>query len=165
MLAGLVVFAIAAVSGAVPPSLAVPAGATLSLQAEGRGVQIYVCEAKPDEPGAYHWSFKAPRASLYGPEGKVIGRHFAGPTWEGADGGKVVGELLAKAASPDPAAIDWLLLSAKSTNAAGVLGNTRYVQRVRTVGGRAPDGGCIAAKLGSETQVPYTAEYDFYSAP
>ena len=165
MLASLAVAAIAAASAVVPPSLAVPAAATLSLRAEGRGVQIYVCGAKPDQAGAYGWSFKAPLATLYGADGQVVGKHYAGPSWEGGDGGKVVGALVAKAPSPDASAIDWLLLSAKSANGVGVLGKTAYVQRVRTVGGRAPDQGCSGANLGAEAQVPYTAEYDFYTAP
>jgi hypothetical protein len=165
MLTGLVVAALAAASVVAPPGLAVPSTARLSLQAEGRGVQIYVCAARPGEPGAYDWSFKAPLASLYDPGGHVIGKHYAGPSWEGVDGGKVVGEPMAKSASPDGSAIDWLLLSAKSANGVGVLGKTAYVQRLRTVGGRAPDRACSTANAGAEAQVPYTAEYDFYTAP
>jgi hypothetical protein len=144
----------------VPPALEVPSTATLSLRAEGRGVQIYVCEPKPDAPATNVWVFKAPQADLHGPDGRVIARHYAGPTWEGVDGGKVVGQLVSKAPSPDGAAIDWLLLSAKSANGAGVLGKTSYVQRLRTIGGLAPQGGCPSP--GAEARVPYTAEYDFY---
>jgi hypothetical protein len=147
---------------AVPPALDVPSTATLSLRAEGRGVQIYDCEPEPDAPGAYAWRFKAPHAALYTFGGRMIGTHSAGPTWEGFDGGKVVGQQIAKAPSPDGAAIDWLLLSAKSANGVGALGKTSYVRRVRTMGGLAPQGGCSSSTLGSETAVSYTAEYDFY---
>jgi hypothetical protein len=156
--------AIAAASAPVPPLLAVPASASLVLQAQGRGVQIYVCAAQPDQPGRYDWRFVAPQANLFGPDGARIGRHYAGPTWEGADGGKVVGEVRAKAASPDPSAIDWLLLSAKAANGTGVLGQVGYVQRVDTIGGRAPAAGCSGANAGEQTQVPYSAEYKFYTS-
>ncbi len=164
MLTILSVLAIAAASAPIPPSLAVPANTSLILRAQGRGVQIYICAVQPDQPGRYDWRFVAPEANLFGPDGARIGRHYAGPTWEGADGGKVVGDPRAKAPSPDPTAIDWLLLSAKSANGAGMLGTVSYVQRVDTVGGRAPNGGCSAANAGKETRVPYSAEYDFYAS-
>jgi hypothetical protein len=157
------VFAFAAAAASVPPDLAVPADASLSLRAQGRGVQVYVCEAGPDQPGRYDWRFVAPQADLFDAQGVKIGRHYGGPTWEGADGGKVVGEVRAKAPSPDPSAIDWLLLTAKSANGAGVLGRTRYVRRIDTAGGRAPADGCSAAHAAEEAQVPYTATYEFYS--
>jgi hypothetical protein len=156
--------AIAIATAPVPPSLAIPANADLVLRAQGRGVQIYVCAVQPDRPGHYDWRFVAPQADLFGPDGARIGRHYAGPTWEGVDGGKVVGELRAKAPSPDPSAIDWLLLSAKSTNRVGVLGTVAFVQRVNTVGGGAPTGGCAGANAGEEKRVPYSAEYDFYTS-
>ncbi|HEY2658407.1 MAG TPA: DUF3455 domain-containing protein [Caulobacteraceae bacterium] len=165
MLSALVVATIAAAPAAIAPALVPPSSVTLNLRTQGRGVQIYVCEAKPDKPGTYGWSFKAPRATLYSFDGRIVGHHYAGPSWEGVDGGKVVGDLLAKAPSPEPSAIDWLLLSAKSANRVGVLGKTAYVQRIRTVGGRAPDQGCSAANAGAEAQTPYSAEYDFYSVP
>ena len=154
----------AAASAPVSQSLAVPADASLVLHAQGRGVQIYVCAVQPDKPGRYDWRFVAPQADLFGPNDARIGRHYAGPTWEGADGGKVVGEVRAKASSPDPTAIDWLLLSAKSANGAGLLGSVSYVQRVNTIGGRAPASGCSGANAGEETRIPYSAEYDFYTS-
>jgi hypothetical protein len=164
MLALAVALAIAAAAAPTAPDLSVPADASLSLRAQGRGVQIYVCEAKPDQAGRYDWRFVAPEADLVGPNGEKIGRHYAGPSWEGLDGGKVVGEVRAKAPSPDPSAIDWLLLSAKSANGAGVLGRTRYVRRIDTVGGKAPADGCSAAHAGEQTRAPYTAAYEFYSS-
>jgi len=164
MMTLLAVVAIAAASTPVPPSLAVPANANLVLRAQGRGVQIYVCTAQPDQPGRYDWRFVAPQANLFDLGGAPIGRHYAGPTWEGADGGKVVGEVRAKAPSPNPSAIDWLLISAKSASGPGVLGTVSFVQRVNTVGGRAPTGGCSRVNAGEEARIPYSAEYDFYTS-
>ncbi|MGC1300991.1 MAG: DUF3455 domain-containing protein [Caulobacteraceae bacterium] len=162
MIAALIA-ALAAAAPVAPAELAVPAGSALALRAEGRGVQIYVCEQHADQPGQYGWRFVAPQATLLDADGKAIGRHYAGPTWQGADGGKVVGEMRAKMASPDASAIDWLLLSAKSaTGGPSVIGRASYVQRLATVGGQSPASGCTGDNLGDQIRVPYSAEYDFY---
>ena len=57
-----------------------------------------------------------------------------------------------------------LLLRAKSTSGHGLLSRTQSIQRVNTVGGKAPAGGCASALLGSEARVHYTADYLFYGA-
>ena len=164
MLALIAAVMIATAAVEAPANLTVPGDAALTLRAEGRGVQIYVCEARSDAPGGFAWRLKAPRAELVGSAGENLGRHYAGPTWEGADGGKLVGEAMAHAPSPDPSAIDWLLLSAKEVNGVGLIGKARFVRRVRTQGGRAPAAGCSSAKVGVELDVPYTAQYEFYGA-
>jgi hypothetical protein len=89
-----------------------------------------------------------------------VGTHFAGPTWESNSGSKVVGQRLA-ACTPDPNSIPWLLLAAASTRGPGVFDGVTFVQRVNTVGGKAPS--APGANVGDEVQVPYTAEYSFYS--
>jgi hypothetical protein len=38
-------------------------------------------------------------------QGKRIGGHYAGPTWEANDGSKVVGEVLQRADAPRPGAV------------------------------------------------------------
>lgn len=164
MLAAVPFIAIAAATAAAPSELAAPSNAAVALRAQGRGVQVYVCAAPPDQPHRFEWRFEAPEANLFTADGQRIGRHYAGPTWEGLDGGKVVGEVRAHTASPDPAAIDWLLLSAKAANKTGVLGFVSYIQRLNTTGGRAPTGGCSAETAGDEVRVPYSAEYDFYTS-
>jgi hypothetical protein len=164
MLAALPFVLVAAAAASAPPDLAPPPDASLVLRAQGRGVQIYVCAAPPDQPGRYGWRFVAPEANLFSANGERVGRHYAGPTWEGVDGGKVVGEVRAKAPSPDPGSVDWLLLSAKAANRTGVLGAVSYVRRLKTVGGQAPAGGCSGANSGDEIRVPYSAEYDFYTS-
>jgi hypothetical protein len=65
---------------AVPPSLQAPAGSTLYLEALASGVQIYECSRKPDS--TYEWVFKAPEATLTARSGQLLGKHYAGPTWE-----------------------------------------------------------------------------------
>jgi hypothetical protein len=145
----------------VPASLHVPTNAAVALRVHGAGAQIYGCRADKDDAARFEWQLKEPEADLFD-HGKKIGKHYAGPTWEATDGSKVTGEVLARANSPDPNAVVWLLLSAKSTSGNGVFGQVRFIQRLRTVGGNAPSVGCDQAALGSELRVAYSAEYWFY---
>ena len=146
----------------VPESLRPSAKETLILKAHAVGVQIYVCQANHDDSARFDWVFKAPEAQLFDKSGKPIIKHYAGPSWEAPDGSKVVGEVVSKDNGPDPMAIPWLLLRAKSTAGSGPLSHTQSIQRLNTVGGKAPEGGCGAGLLGSEVRVHYTAEYVFY---
>ncbi len=67
----------------------IPANQTLALTLDARGVQIYECRAVAGDPAKYEWAFKAPEADLFDAQGRKVGRHYAGPTWELADGSKV----------------------------------------------------------------------------
>ena len=145
----------------VPEKLEVPDTQKLSLEVKATGVQIYACNSSKTNPARFEWVFKAPEADLFDSAGKKIGSHYAGPTWESTDGSKVVGELKAKDDGPDPAAIPWLLLSAKSTSGTGVFARTLSIQRLRTVGGKAPADGCDQAHAGQEARIPYKATYAF----
>src|ERR687883_164325 len=78
-----------AVQGATT-SLQVPAGNTPFVDPRPVGVQIYACKGSA-------WTLVAPRATLYGPNGRRIGTHFAGPTWQAKDGSRVVGRVVARA--------------------------------------------------------------------
>jgi hypothetical protein len=146
---------------APPPALAVPSGHFTAFHLMADGVQIYACQAKADDPSAFEWTFRAPEATLMSMTGELVGRHYAGPTWEGMDGSKVVGAARANADSPDATAIPWLLLQAQSSDGAGVFTTVSYVQRLNTAGGRAPSDGCAASSVGQEARVPYTAIYTF----
>jgi hypothetical protein len=148
----------------VQENLRTPATEVLSLETAATGVQIYECNARKDEPARFEWIFKAPEADLFDSAGNKIGKHYAGPTWESNDGSKVVGEVKARDTGPDSSAIPWLLLSAKSTAGAGVFGETKSIQRVRTVGGTAPTEGCSQAQAGKVARVGYKATYYFYVA-
>jgi Protein of unknown function (DUF3455) len=148
----------------VPAQLRPAPGEVLILQARGVGVQIYDCSPKAGQPGAYGWTFRAPDAQLMDASGRVLGRHFTGPTWELDEGSSVVGELKASAPSPNPSAIPWLLLAARATAGSGKLTATTSIQRLQTVGGVAPSVGCNAANAGKVAKVPYTADYYFYRA-
>lgn len=139
-------------------------GVHLSLETQAAGVQIYECKASKDDPTRIEWIFKAPEAELFDNVGKKIGRDYAGPTWESNDGSKVVGEVRARYNGPDPNAIPWLLLSAKSNSGSGVFSHTQSIQRLYTAGGKEPAEGCNQAQVGKEARVTYKAKYYFYIA-
>jgi Protein of unknown function (DUF3455) len=145
-------------SPTVPDEIQVLDGNKVFLVGHAIGVQIYSCNGST-------WSFVAPRANLYGDNGKLIITHFGGPTWQAKDGSKVVGKLEASV-TVDSTAIPWLRLAAAST-AAGPDGDrlldTTYIQRIATTGGLAPPAAeCNAATAGTRVEVPYTADYYFW---
>ena len=109
------------------------------------------------------WVFKAPEAELFDKASRKIGKHYAGPTWESTDGSAVVGEVKARDAGPDPSAIPWLLLAAKSNSGRGVLSQVKSIQRLQTVGGKAPSAPCTRDTVGQVARVPYKAVYYFYA--
>jgi hypothetical protein len=146
----------------VPDNLKVPNGQEVLMKALGKGVQIYDCTQKADDPSKFEWSFRAPEADLTNERGEKIARHFAGPTWEANDGSKVVGEFQQKADAPHPGAVPWLLLKAKSNEGTGTFAKVTYIQRVDTEGGVAPAAGCDQAHDRAEARVDYKANYYFY---
>jgi Protein of unknown function (DUF3455) len=148
-------------AGADEAAATLPQGAALLLECVADGVQIYTCEAKED---GFQWSFKAPEANLFDRQGRLIGAHFSGPTWKLEDGSAVVGEVIAKADAPEPAAIQWLLLHAKNHSGSGTLSAAAYIRRTETKGGIAPATGCDARHLAEEARILYSATYQFFSA-
>ena len=145
-----------------PENLRSPQQNVLQLRTYASGVQVYACKAKADDPNAFEWTFKEPVAELWNERGEKIGKHYAGPTWEGNDGSKVVAQVMQRADSPTPGSIPWLLLMSKSTAGNGVFTPVTYVQRLETVGGIAPTEGCDRAAVNAERDVEYAATYLFY---
>jgi hypothetical protein len=138
-----------------------PPGARVFLQARGEGFQIYTCAATPTGP---KWTLKAPDAKLLDASGKVIGTHFAGPTWKLSDGSQVQGELIASKPSPESDSIPWLLLRAKAETATASFRSIAVVRRTETRGGVAPASGCEnQSDLDKTARIPYTATYTFYT--
>jgi len=146
-----------------PGELRPPGDQELVLEAHARGVQIYACSSGQDHSGHFEWTFKGPEAELFDRNDRKIGKHYGGPTWESTDGSTVVGEVKARDDGPDPMAIPWLLLTAKSNSGAGVLSNVKSIQRVRTVGGKAPSSPCGSDNEQQVFRVPYKAVYYFYA--
>jgi hypothetical protein len=145
----------------VPDPLRAPANQLLTLQAYAKGVQIYQCKPAKQDATQFEWVFVAPEANLFDQTGKKIAKHYAGPTWEGIDGSEVVGQVAARAESPDGHSIPWLLLTAKSTSGKGQFGSVTSIQRLHTVGGDAPPS-CKAKQADKQLRVSYTADYFFY---
>jgi len=136
-----------------------PEDSMLLLEVVADGVQIYTCEAKD---GGFAWSFKAPEANLFDKQGRQVGTHFAGPTWKMDDGSVVVGEVISRADAPEPGAIQWLLLRAKSPEGSGPLSAVAYIRRAETRGGVAPKTSCDASHLSKQARMRYSSIYQFF---
>jgi hypothetical protein len=135
-------------------TIAVNSGVPIA-KLEAAGAQIYVCTK--NAAGALNWTFREPVASLL-EEGKTVGRHFVGPTWEFADGSRVQGEVVSKAPGTTAKDIAWLKLSVKEPPKSGLVEGATSVLRIDTKGG-AFEGACDSeGELHSE---PYTATYIF----
>jgi Protein of unknown function (DUF3455) len=142
-------------------TLAPPAGEVAKLKTSAAGTQIYECRAKAGSAPA--WVFLAPDADLYDDQGRVVGRHYAGPTWELPDGSRVKGEVERRADGTAPGSIPWLLLGATSTGGPGQLAGTTSIQRIHTRGGAAPKDGCTPETVGQQVRVYYTTDYVFFA--
>jgi len=70
--------------------------------------------------------------------------------------------VAARSNSPEPNAIPWLLLNAKTASTTGMFAGIKSIQRLHTAGGAAPAGGCSPAQSGQELRVTYSADYLFY---
>jgi hypothetical protein len=138
----------------IPDAIAEP-GAVQIGEYHAEGAQIYECKA--DASGKLSWQFREPIASLIA-SGKTVGRHYAGPTWELADGSAVVGKLAGRAPGASSKDIPWLKLSGASERGHGQLTGTTTIQRINTNGGAA-DGPCD--REGQFLSVPYSADYRF----
>lgn len=136
--------------------LRVPEGSKLVFHTYAEGVQIYQWDGGS-------WAFRGPSAKLYADAGGKgeVGIHYGGPTWE-SNSGSLVEAALNTPCERGPADIPWLLLDARRTEGPGIFHRVAFIQRVNTVGGRAPAG---AGAPGEVRNVPYTAEYYFYRAP
>ena len=145
----------------VPDAIQAPAGEQVVLFAHGVGSQIYTCQAGAD--GKLTWSLKAPEADLHDRNDKVIGQHFAGPTWKLKDGSEVTGKAVAQVDSLDAESVPWLLLNVGSHAGNGLLTNVSTIQRVHTHGGQPPAEGCDEAHKNAEMKSSYTADYFFYA--
>jgi hypothetical protein len=146
----------------VPDVIRAHSGEEVALLAHASGSQIYTCQAGAD--GKFSWTLKAPDAELKDQDGKIVGSHFAGPTWKLKDGSEVTGKAVARVDSDEPSSIQWLLVEAVNHNGDGLLKNVTTIQRVNTHGGKAPASGCDESHRDAETKSSYTADYYFYTA-
>ena len=144
------------VAGAqVPDAIAAP-GETLVANIHAEGAQVYECKA--DASGKLAWQFREPIATLL-VDGKTVGRHYAGPNWELADGSAVTAKVAARAPGATAKDIPLLKLDVASQRGTGQLIGVTTIQRLNTKGGVA-EGPCERA--GAFLNVPYSADYAFY---
>ena len=127
----------------LPAALEPAAGLSVYLEVTATGGQIYVC-GETDAGARGAWVFKAPDAVLFDAQNNPIGKHYAGPTWELADG-TVIGTVKANAPAPEAGAIPWLLLDIKPNERTGVFSQAKGILRVSTHGGVAPAGAVARA--------------------
>jgi hypothetical protein len=152
--AALSVLVVAGASAAELPAAISAPDKQAVMQVHGEGAQIYECKAA--DGGHLSWQFREPIASLI-QDGRTIGRHYAGPTWEigsSAITAKVVGRAPGTAATDIP----WLKLEVTDRRGGGPLMDVTTVQRLNTVGGNL-EGDC--EKAGDLRAEAYSADYVF----
>lgn len=137
------------------PDVIAAKGESPVLTVHAEGAQVYDCKA--GDSGKLAWQFREPVATLM-QDGKTVGRHYAGPTWEHADGSRVVGKPIARANGATAQDIPWLKLEAVEARGAGALAGVTAIQRINTKGGQF-EGSCDRA--GATFAAPYAADYVF----
>lgn len=147
-------------AGCATPRMEPPPGGAPLITLAAHGVQTYECRAAAGATPA--WAFVGPEADLFDPGGLRIGRHGAGPSWQHEDGSGFTGTVRSRMESPRPGAIPWLLLDARGNGRPGSFANVSAVQRINTVGGVAPEGGCSPRTLGTKVHMAYRADYVLY---
>ena len=158
---GLITAAVFGLAAAGPPARAempdaiAAKGEVVSSQVHAEGAQIYECKADPG--GKLAWQFREPIASLFR-DGKTVGRHYAGPNWEDADGSAIVAKVAGRAPGASAKDIPLLKLDVTERRGNGALSPVTAVQRINTKGGVA-EGACD--KAGDLLSVPYSADYVF----
>jgi len=152
-LAGVAAF-VAIAAAQVPDSIAAP-GEAVVLKVHAEGAQIYECKAVLDDK--LGWQFREPIATLI-VDGKTVGRHFAGPSWELTDGSAIVGKVVGDAPGNDANDIPWLKLDVAARRGNGILTGITTVQRTNTQGGKLSG---VCDQAGKLKAAPYAAEYVF----
>lgn len=169
---------------AVPANLEVGSGYRVLERGHALGTQNYYCTTFPSGPSGppIGWAFYGPQATLYAGNGAQIATHFLAPNpdendtlraaWQHSrDSSTVFAKAIETSTDPAyvaPDAIPWLKLEVTGwergpRNGRRLLRAT-YVQRVNTVGGKAPATGCEdAADIGKKALVPYETDYYFWT--
>lgn len=145
---------VAIAAAQVPDPIAAP-GETVVLKVHAEGAQVYECKASAG--AKLTWQFREPIATLI-VDGNTVGRHYAGPSWELADGSAIVGKVVGDAPGADANDIPWLKLNVVAQRGNGTLTGVTTVQRINTRGGQI-NGACDQAR--KLRAAPYAADYVF----
>ena len=146
----------AVAESALPLAIAALPDETIALKLHAVGMQLYEC--KPGTDGKLAWTFTAPQATLMSADGKVVGHHGAGPSWELDDGSAITGKAVANAPGTNANDIPWLKLEVADRKGSGKLSDVTTVQRINTVGGILKD---TCDRPGAGRGMPYAADYVF----
>jgi Protein of unknown function (DUF3455) len=174
-----------------PADITPPAGNTVFLVGHAAGTQGYVC-LPTSTGASWTVNASRPEATLFSKQNRQIATHFlspdtnpnehapnplpaGSPTWQSSlDSSVVWGKALtpavvsgSHASCPHTGAIPCLLLQAigSKTGPTGgkLMTQTTFIQRLNTTDGTAPASGCsVAADVGKQALVPYTADYYFF---
>ena len=131
-------------------------GEALVATVHAEGAQVYECIANVG--AKLTWQFRESIATLL-MDGKTVGRHYAGPSWELVDGSAVTGKVAGRAPGLTSKDIPLLKLEVMSQRGSGQLTGVTTIQRLNTKGGTA-EGPCES--VGAFLSVPYSADYTFY---
>ena len=163
VLAALPAAAAAAVAepGGLQPRLRAAANEEASFVLRADGVHVYECRAAPGAPGGFAWTFLNPDATLF--EGsRSVATHVTPNIWESSTDRSSVSAVVQASQPAGPGNLPWTSMRAQSSGDGGLFSGVTRVQRVNTVGGVAPTGGCSEDSVGSETRVQFAADYYFY---
>ena len=130
-------------------------GEAVVAEFHAEGAQIYECGM--DSTGASLWQFREPIATLLLND-KTVGRHYAGPSWELADGSFIEGTLADHKPGKTTTDIPLLKFDAIDNSRQGKLATVTTVLRLDTIGG-VLDGVCD--EPGTFKAVSYSARYVF----
>jgi hypothetical protein len=156
-----VVAAAISVPSGLSPRMAPAVGEQPVMLLRAEGVQVFECRPLAIEADRFAWSFVAPEATLYD-GGRATARHGGGQSWEAiGDPSSVTGSVRA-IQDGGPNNIPWLSYRALPAGESGLFAGVTSIQRVNTVGGAAPDGGCDATHVGDQVRVAFNADYYFY---
>jgi hypothetical protein len=158
-LASLMPISFGAIGAELPAEIATD-GLSSVLKVHAEGAQIYEC--KTDKDGHLSWQFREPIASLFR-DGKTVGRHYAGPTWE-VGSSIIVGKIVGRAPGAMSQDIPWLKLDVSDTlgDENGPLQDVTTIQRINTRGGNLEG---VCDKAGDFRAEPYSADYIFLEKP
>lgn len=138
----------------IPDVIAAP-GEILVATIHAEGSQVYECKANAS--GTLVWQFREPVATLI-ENGKTVGRHYAGPHWELADGSIVAAKVVTRANGATSSDIPLLKLEVTKRSGNSSFADVTTIQRINTKGGFA-EGSCTTP--GAFLSVPYSADYTF----
>lgn len=165
----------------VPSDIDVPADTKLFRVDHAVGTQNYICLPSATAPSGFGWVLAGPQATLFTSRGRQTATHYLSPnpdesgtpraTWQDSRDTSALWAVKtaesSDAAYVAPDAIPWFLLEVKgvqyTSNERGRLSRARFIQRINTVGGKAPATGCAATgDVGKREFIPYEADYLFF---